>query len=113
MIREMRVRTARDRTKGTLPPHLKLQKWNPGGPARAERVIAWPEKNGHQVHLGTQDTVIGYFPLWIKAGALAPFPSGAKQLGLVASFPGNPSALLQEIFPEQVHIPDEPGIHPV
>lgn len=74
-------------------------------------MIAWPEKNGHQVHLGTQDTMIGF--LWIKEGALAPFPSGAKQLGLVASFPGNPSALLQEIFPEQVHIPDEPGIHPV
>lgn len=43
------------------------------------RVLAWPEENRHQVHLGTQDTVIEYFPLWIKAGAMTPFLSGAKQ----------------------------------
>lgn len=73
-------------------------------------MIAWPEKNGRRVHLGTQDTVIEDFPLWIKEGALTPFHLGAKQLGLVTSFPGNLSALLQEVFPEQVHIPDELGI---
>lgn len=106
------IRAERDKTEGTLK--TKGERTLPSRSSNAaevgvqrpatQRALAGQSphaEKGDRVHLGTRlDTEMECFPLWLKATAPIPFPSGVKQLKLVTSFPGNTSARLQEIFPQ-------------